>query len=454
MLLLVAFKLVWSGTGLLVFYGLALIAAFAMELAGLTPYVLDVLAYALHTIKAGFLRLDDYFDSLKKTNWGISRSAILQFGLPAGAVLGFGTIFVMANPDVARFAGARLEWITDFLGDAFSRFTPRWSEFFFWIAVAWICAGLLKPVMSESLLGGWCKDPTEKESESEGPRESPLYLAYVNTLLAVIGLFLVYLTFEFQTLWFREFPAGFHYSGYAHEGAAWLTVALALATVMLSGIFRGDVLQDQRLPRLKVLAWIWSTENLLLAIAVYHRLLIYVGFNGMTRMRTVGFLGISAVVAGFVLVVRKIAREWDFVWLVRRQLWVLALAGFLYALLPVDLLVHRYNVRRILAGDPAPAVQISVHPMDSGGVLELFPLLESDNEIIREGIRAMLAQKAADFRRKASQQDEKHWTSFQWADHELAEQLRFVVSQWQTYEDPGTRRTALRVFHDYAYQWY
>lgn len=35
-------------------------------------------------------------------------------------------------------------------------------------------------------------------------------------------------------MWFRPFPTGFHYSGYAHEGAFWLTVALAMATITLS----------------------------------------------------------------------------------------------------------------------------------------------------------------------------------------------------------------------------
>ncbi len=56
------------------------------------------------------------------------------------------------------------------------------------------------------------------------------YPALRNTLWTVIGLFAVYLVFEFMTLWFRSLPPGFYYAGYARERAAWLTVALALAT--------------------------------------------------------------------------------------------------------------------------------------------------------------------------------------------------------------------------------
>jgi hypothetical protein len=171
----------------------------------------------------------------------------------------------------------------------------------------------------------------------------------------LIVLFAVYLVFEFRTLWFRNFPQGFYYSGYAHEGAAWLTFAMALATAVLSLVFRGPLLGDPRLPRLRRLGWVWSAENLVLAVAVYHRLAIYIGFNGMGPMRMVGFYGMTAVALGFLLALWKIARGRSFGWLVRRQLWALAIVVYLFALTPVDAIVTEYNVRRILAVIRRPA---------------------------------------------------------------------------------------------------
>ncbi len=402
LLLLVSAKLLWSGTALAGGYGIVLVIAFAMELAGITPFVLHLAGFSLHLLVAGFLRLDDYYKAVQSSRWTIPRAKLLQYGLPLAAVWGFGGIFVMANPDLATQTGDWLRSLSESLGEMFSRFAPSWSEGLFWLAMAWIFAGLVKPLTHSFVPTSFSYPPKTRTSETE-PQESAMYPAYFNTLIAVIVLFVAYLVFEFQTLWLTEFPEGFHYSGYAHEGAAWLTIALALATLVLSMIFRADVLNDPRLPKLRRLAWIWSALNLCLAAAVYHRLMIYVGFNGMTRMRCVGFLGITAVVAGFLLVVQKITTGRDFVWLIRRQLWVVAFAGFLFAVLPVDSLVHRYNVHRILAGDPAPSVQISVHPMDSGGQLELIPLLDADNTIIREGVRAMLAQKAFDLQKNLGQ---------------------------------------------------
>jgi hypothetical protein len=476
LLLLAGLKLIWSGTPLLAVYGFLLVVAFAMEIAGLTPYVLDLLAFVLHLFKAGSLRLGDYFSALKNTRWMIPRATLLQYGLPLAAVFCFGGIFVLANPDVSKVAGEWLSRFSDFLADSFAQFAPSFSEILFWLVMAWIFAGLFCPRMSRSVLAKWDKTLVYPLDDDKTPEPAAIFPAYANTLAAVIALFAIYLVFEFQTLWVMEFPPGFYYSGYAHEGAAWLTIALALATLLLSVMFRGEVLNDPRLAKLKRLAWIWSALNLVLAVAVYHRLLIYVGFNGMTRMRTVGFLGITAVVAGFLLVVRKILSGQDFVWLIRRQLWVLAFAGLLYALLPVDGLVHRYNVRRILAGDPAPSVQISVHPLDSGGMMELFPLLESEDEIIREGVRAMLAQQALDLgspvdrspRRKSpfqsarrsevrttvDRQKPQGWTSFQWADWVLARRLEDANELWSIYEEAEPRHQALERFHSYAYQWY
>jgi hypothetical protein len=260
--------------------------------------------------------------------------------------------------------------------------------------------------------------------------------------------------FEFRTLWFREFPKGFYYAGYAHEGAAWLTASLALATVVLSLIFRGGILRDPRLPRLRRMAWIWSAENLVLAATVYNRLHIYVNFNGMTRMRTVALFGVTAVVAGVILVVWKILHNRDFVWLVRRHLAALAVVVYLFALTPVDALVHTYNVNRVLAGDLAPSVQISVHPINAEGILVLRPLLASDNEIIREGIRAMLADCYVEFARSTREHEQQGWTAFQIAERLVVVRLYATRGDWKQFSDATKRAAALSRFHEYVYQWY
>lgn len=327
------------------------------------------------------------------------------------------------------------------------------GECLFLFAVGWIAVALLRPSFNS------LREPTERPDGELAPGElseiapRPLYLAWRNTLVVVIAIYAVYLGFEFRTLWFRHFPKGFYYSGYAHEGAAWLTIGLALATSILSLIFRGRILRDRRVRRLQWLASAWSVENLLLAASVYNRLLIYIRFNGLTNMRIVGLYGGSAVVVGFLLVLLKIVRRRDFAWLLHRHLGTLALAVYLYAITPVDALTTRYNVGRVLVDDLAPSVQISEHPLSTEGLLMLEPLLGSSNAIIRNGVAAMFDERRAIL--EVNQAKRPHWSAYQLADALFLARCRTSRAIAAVhFSDPAGRRAAWDRFRAYAYQWY
>ncbi len=455
MMLVLAAKLAWCGHAGLVAAGFVLLVAMAMVLAGRKPYVLDTAVYALKTPVAGWIGAAHYVRSADRLkHGGEPPGGWLSVVLPLVALVAFGTLFVLANPDLATSFSETLQRAFDAVVNWVQQYSPTWGEFFFWIAAGWFTVGLLRPLAGDSVLDRFSVEDRGRNVLATAPAESPLYTAFRNMLLAVIALFAVYLVFEFKTLWFRNFPKGFYYAGYAHEGAAWLTIALALATAVLSVVFRGGVLHDSRLPNLRKLAWLWSAENLVLALAVYNRLFLYIGFNGMTRMRTVGLFGITAVTVGFFLVVWKIIHNRDFVWLLRRHLWTLAIGLYLLAVTPVDPIVHAYNVRRVLAGDPAPVVQVSVHPISSEGMLVVHPLAHSRDPIIREGIRAMLADRAERLDSLARRRRVKGWTAYQAADQVLLEKLQAVGDDWEAYVDREKRRAALDRFHKYAYQWY
>lgn len=449
-----AARLLWCGSVLAIACGFVALVAFAMTLAGRTPYVLGMIAYTGQSLAAGAHGLNQYGQSAHRDLQPFKTSAALSVVLPLTALLLFGTLFVMANPDLVSSLSSSLQiWLTS-LREWLDHFSVL--EVPFWIASAWVSVGLLRP-LAESAADG--RSAAVSNSQALPAVDAPLYGPFRNTLLTLIALFAAYLVFEFQTLWFREFPQGFHYSGYAHEGAAWLTIALGLATVTLSLIFRGQILQDARLPQLKRLAWVWSVLNLLLAAAVFHRLFIYVGFNGMTRMRMVGCFGTAAVVIGFLLAVYKIAKHRDFAWLFRADLWALVATVMAYAMTPVDLIVMRYNVARILGGDSAPSVQISVHPIDAEGVRELLPLLGCQDDIVRDGVRALCAQRWGGL---PSSPATGLLTTSTWMDLaqlQLSEQLlvrdlQQSQSQWVAYLDAQEQTAAWERFRAYAYQWY
>lgn len=452
MLALVSLRLLWCGSGLAVFAGFVLLICVAMNFVGIPPYLRNVGSYTFRLIGSGFRGIGDYLSTLSRFHPAIHSTHVFAVFLPTVTLMVFGTIFIFANPDLVKSVALQLDWLGRNIAQWIQHF--EFTEILFCCTVAWIGIGALRPSVSRF------QARETAAVDSDAIAESAHYSAYRNTLVSLIALFAVYLVFEFQTLWFRSFPEKFHYSGYAHEGAAWLTVALGLATLTLSLIFREGILTDPRLPKLRVLAWIWSIQNLLLAVAVFNRLFIYIGFNGMTRMRVVGILGVASVVGGFLFVVRKITHNRSFVWLIRRQLWTVSFAVYVYAVLPVDAFVNQFNVNRIMNGNTPPCVQISVHPTSDEGWLCLSPLIHCSDAMIRDGVCAMLSEKLDALDASANQYPDSAsssltgWTRTQIARNRLHEQLKSLNTELHSHLDRGQRDIAIQEFHKYAYQWY
>lgn len=377
----------------------------------------------------------------------VRRAGLANWLLPLVVTSVFAGIFVLANPDLVRWVSERIDVSIDWIWEWAGRLSP-WEVPFCILSLV-IGAGLLYPVYGKRRIGG------EDQSDfGVATHETPIYFAIRNTLLCLVMLFSAYLAFEFWTLWKREFPADFYYAGYAHQGAAWLTIALALATGLLSLIFHGRTLKDPRIGTLKRLAWVWSALNFLLAVAVFNRLSIYVGYNGLTPMRIVGYFGITAVVAGFALVVVKVAQNRGFWWLMRTQLTALMLVVILFILFPVDFVAHTYNASRIKAGYLHPSVMIAVKPMDDLGYLSIIDLIDCEDPIIRDGVRAMLASRQLSI--EIENRDRRwHWTRFQASTARLYKAMADRESNWSdVWSNARLRRLSIERFKNYSMQWY
>mgnify|MGYP003674852666 CR=1 FL=1 len=446
LVLLVAARSAWLGSGWTVFAAVALVVALAMSAAGHVPHVLEGGVLTGRALMLGGERLSQFgnLTGMGLRQSGRAKGSWLAWGLPVIAAIVFGAIFVFANPNL-------FDWVTLRVTHAAERLQLWMESISIWelpfcIVALLIGAGLIRRELPMVQIG-----PTENEGGLTNQEiASPLYTAFRNTLLTLIVLFTIYLTFEFSTLWKREFPIGFYYAGYAHQGAGWLTFALALATAVLSLIFRGSLLSDNRLMLLRRLAWIWSAQNMLLAVAVYNRLMIYVGYNGMTRLRTVAFFGITVVVIGFVLVLCKIARDRGFWWLIRAQLLAFVLTVIVYSIFPVDYVVHRYNARAVASGYLPPSVMIAVKPITHEGFFPLMSLTKCEDVTIRDGVLALLAERQS----QIEETPNEHWTEIQGSRVLLKQKLMQHQAEWAKFENESARQDAIKSFRDYAMQWY
>lgn len=449
LLLFLCCRMAWAGGAGQIIAAIWLLVAGNLAAQGLVPYMLETIIALAAIIPGGYeflhgVQLNWRRIILDPVDHG-RPSRAMNYILPILSVIVFGSVLILANPDVIKEISSLISNIYARIQSWMSRFSA--FEIVVWCATFWFTGGLLCPVVRKAVEAS---DVFGDESEADSLH--PMFAPFRNTLMTLIGLFTAYMFFEFCTLWFRKFPAGFHYSGYAHEGSAWLTVALGLATLTLSLIFRGSMMNDPRLGSLKKLAWIWSGLNFLLAASVYNRLLIYVDFNGMTRMRVIGFLGISAVAGGFVLVLLKIVQRQTFIWLIRRQVWVLAFAIYLYIALPVDILVHRYNVKRIMAGSPEPCVQISEHPISIDAIPQLIPLLDCEYPFIVNGVQATLRNQLQQL--ESTEYESQHWTKIQFGTQHALQALKNAESRLNMSASDSKTQSELQTFREFAMQWW
>jgi hypothetical protein len=116
------------------------------------------------------------------------------------------------------------------------------------------------------------------------------------------------------------------------------------------------------------------------------------------------------------------------------------------------MLTTRYNVSQILAGNPAPSVLLSVHPIGAEGIPELLPLIESENDVIRQGAWALLKRGKNELMVSQADSVALGWKAHQLARTRALEILEERESEWDVFE--GSIDTAEQRFHNYARQWF
>ena len=198
-----------------------------------------------------------------------------------------------------------------------------------------------------------------------------------------------------RVLAFGALPAGVTTQTYAHRGAFWLTVALALVTVVLGVLFRGPLAIDPRARTARRLAAAWIAQSGVLALGTAFRLALHVHVSGISDLRFVGALGTALVAVGLALVGWKIRANLSFRWLLERQLGAFVAAVALYALVPTHLLSANHNVPRLLAGDYGPLVHVRAEASEVESAALLVPLLHHADPRVRQGVAVLLRREEA-----------------------------------------------------------
>lgn len=455
MLVVAAIRMIWFGNYMLGLCGFVLIFSMSLVASGYHASFANVFLNFMVAPVSGIAHLV----SLRiwaNSDIGVVRqkNSIASLVIPLLAITVFGSIFVFANPDLIDSVSRLLKIYNSKLFE----YVPSFGHFCFWGVVGVFAIGLIRPLsrFGPPFNVDFFHSPDSNRVAGSDEFECKNFEVFRNTLFSLVLLFFVYLVFEFSTLWFREFPDGFYYAGYAHQGAAWLTFALLLTTATLSLIFRGDLYSDPRIKQVWTLATVWIALNFVLALAVYNRMWIYIDFNGLTYMRMIGLFGISTVCIGMVLVIIKMRRRKSFAWLVSHDLVALFVACFLFCVIPIHSIWVSYNVARIREGDLPPSIQLVAHPIGDDGIYAMSKLLEHPEGEIREGARAILWLRLRELKILNAKRSELGWTTYQMGSESLERRLNALEAKGHL--DPINEleeaQDAKQRFFDYAFRWF
>jgi len=383
-----------AGTVLL---GLVGVFALAITMRNRSTFLTDVASSFGSTfvtipqrLEAMTLGLRKHFFSTRDGTRSLSHVLI-----PAALVSTFVAIFGFANPLVARWLGG----LTSLVG------APAPGRVVTWAFLLFGAVLLVRPAIRRS--------SALEAAETIGTTTRGALIVARNALVPLNVVFFVYNALDATYLWAGAPPPGVSEQQYAHEGAAWLTLALALLTVVVGVMFRGSLAHDPRGRMARVLAFGWLAQGLVLALGTFRRLAIHITTSGLSNVRILGMFGTAVVALGLVLVGVKLSKRLSFMWLLRRQLDALVLALLLFSILPTHRISAPVNVSRVMAHEYQALVNIEEQASAAESAAALLPLLDHDDERIRRGVAALLLDERDAIRKVSS-------ARYRWRDRDLA----------------------------------
>lgn len=200
-------------------------------------------------------------------------------------------------------------------------------------------------------------------------------LIMLNVLLAIVnGIDLIKL-WPNQTL-----PEDLEsFSSYLHNGVQMLILSIILAISILLFFFRGYFNYLKEALWLKILAYLWIIQNIVLLASTAIRNNMYVEAYGLSHKRIGVFIYLLLALIGLLLSFYKIAAKRNNFFLFRKNAWAFYFVLLAFTPIPWDMLITKHNLqlaeRKESNADLNYLSNLSFYNLDV-----LLPFLEDDGE--------------------------------------------------------------------------
>ncbi|WP_131536798.1 DUF4153 domain-containing protein [Pedobacter nototheniae] len=194
-------------------------------------------------------------------------------------------------------------------------------------------------------------------------RKTALKTEYIIGVISFVGLNLLLLSLnliDITTLWFGYKPSG-NFSSDLHQGTNALIFSIVMAMAVILYFFRANLNFYSKSKTLKLLAYTWMVQNMILIISVFIRDAYYIEFYGLTHKR-IGVLVFAILcIIGLTTVYLKVAKQRTLFYLfkVNGNIWFILLLAF--STINWDVLIVKYNFSKAdqIAIDPDYMLSLS-----------------------------------------------------------------------------------------------
>ena len=309
----------------------------------------------------------------------------------------FLVLFADANPLIGRFFdGLDLRTL-------FRALTPQ--RFVFWVMLAPVVWGILRPVRMRLLL--------QKGADTEAPARVIPGVSLASVTLSLVSfnlLFALQNALDIAFLWSgAPLPDGMTLASYAHGGAYPLIVTALLAALFVLVTLRpGSAMAASRL--LRALVSLWIAQNIFLVASSILRTLDYVGMYSLTAWRIAAIVWMGLVALGLALICWRLIAERSAAWLINANVAAALLSVTVVTLLDPDAIAAQWNVRhnRELTGVGAV---LDINYLRGLGPSALLPLIELQRQPIDPELQASLHWMEEDIRLRM-ERDQADWRSW------------------------------------------
>ena len=170
-------------------------------------------------------------------------------------------------------------------------------------------------------------------------RRGIVLLLFVNFLLLLENLI------DIKWLWFGfKLPEGFSLQHYVREGTGFLIISILLSMGLLLFYFRRNLNFYSKNNFLKILAYAWIGQNVILCISIFLRNYHYIDFHGLAYKRIGVDVFLLLTVIGLLTLYNKIRNVKSAYYLVRLNTWALYFIIVIISCINWDEKIASYNL--------------------------------------------------------------------------------------------------------------